>query len=156
MTYERYDRSRNSVHLEDGNGDSLEIEYDRLGQVKALVDGGGNVYSIERNRNGTLKRSVFPDNSEENYTYRPNGLNVNTRAGVTKQFNYDNDGRVVWKDSGSDDVTTYQYDNNGNMIAASILVKSEKCHFHTTMTRSFSRCNTQVTFPLIINLLIKV
>ena len=109
----------NAVHLEDGNGDSLEIKYDRLGQVNVLKDGGGNMYRVDRNRNGTLRRSVFPDNTEENYIYRTDGHDVVTRNGVTKHFNYDNDGRVVWKDIGADDVTTYQYDDSGNMIAVS-------------------------------------
>ena len=106
------------MYLEDGNGDSLEVEYDRLGQVKVMKDGGGNVYSVERHRNGTLKKSVFPDESEEIYKYKTDGHDVVTRNGVTKQFNYDNVGRVVWKDIGNEDITTYQFDNDGNMIAA--------------------------------------
>ena len=106
------------MYLEDGNGDSLEVEYDRLGQVKIMKDGGGNIYSVERNRNGTLKKSVFPDQSEEVYEYRTDGHDVITRNGNIKQFNYDNNGRVVWKDIGNGDVTTYQFDNDGNMVAA--------------------------------------
>ena len=106
------------MYLEDGNGDSLEVEYDRLGQVKIMKDGGGNVYSVDRNRNGTVNKSVYPDKSEEVYKYRTDGFDVVTRNGKTKQFNYDNFGRVVWKDIGDGDSTTYQFDNDGNMLAA--------------------------------------
>ena len=106
------------MYLEDGNGDSLEVEYDRLGQVKIMKDGGGNVYSVDRNRNGTVNKSVYPDKSEEVYKYRTDGFDVVTRNGKTKQFNYDNFGRVVWKDIGNGDSTTYQFDNDGNMLAA--------------------------------------
>ena len=106
------------MYLEDGNGDSMKVIYDSKGRVYSLTDAGGNIYSVERNENGTLKTIVFPDKCEENYFYRPYSYKVVARSAVTKQFNFDNSGRVVWKDSGNDEVTAYRYDATGNMISS--------------------------------------
>lgn len=119
VAYERFESKSNLVHIEDGNGDPLELEYDRFGQVKLLKDGSSNIYQVERNENETLKKSIFPDKTEELYFYRPYGFDIATRNGVTKQYNYDNAGRVVWKQFGDDDITSYQYDERGNILAAS-------------------------------------
>jgi len=108
----------NTIRLEDGNSDSITFVFDDHSTIKKLLDGEGNAYEMRRFDNGSIYRYVFPDGTFEDFQYSKKSTYVRSRDKRVKTFDMDDKGRIVYKNIGNDDTTSFLYDNQGVITEA--------------------------------------
>ncbi|XP_053382663.1 uncharacterized protein LOC128549615 [Mercenaria mercenaria] len=104
--------------VEDGNGDKIKTIFNEKYQLTTFVDGQGNKYDIVINENGTLRNLKYPDGTNKTYRYIQNGHITTTHSGATKRYEYNDRKQLLMKDIGNNSITTYAYDETGNLIRA--------------------------------------
>ncbi len=98
------------------DGLTTRYSYDIAGRLTGLTDSKGQTTQWQLNGPGQLMKKIYPDASEENYTYDNSGhleSYVNRRSQVT-WINYDNDGQphdIQAYDNLSYSITTFTYDS---------------------------------------------
>ncbi|XP_060589875.1 uncharacterized protein LOC132745057 [Ruditapes philippinarum] len=118
VTKRKYENNGRHIVIEDGNGDKIKTIFNGKNQLTAFIDGRGNRYDIVLNENGTLSNISFPDGTTRTYRYAHNGHTTTTQSGGTKRYEYNDKKQLQMKDIGNNSVTTFEYDETGQLTRA--------------------------------------
>ncbi|XP_053392818.1 uncharacterized protein LOC123564214 isoform X2 [Mercenaria mercenaria] len=118
VTRRIFDKKGYRLTIEDGNNDRIQAMFNEVGQLTDFFDGGGNAYHITLNENGTLRNISYPDGTNKTYRYFENNHMTTTQTGAVKRYEYNERKQLVMKDIGENKITSYEYDDIGNLVKA--------------------------------------
>ena len=136
-TYE-YDANGQVTKVTDGNNQTIEYTWTKLGQKKSIKYPTGDSVSYSYDNNGNLIKVTDTNNGVTNYTY--DALNqVKSKKlpnGAESTYTYDKNGWLRQREETSNGASkqsyTYEYDKNGNRI------KETKVSSGTTETTRYT------------------
>lgn len=137
-----YDENNNLVQIIDSSGNITSTEYNSMGKVALATDEKGRRTSYEYDNLGNLIEINYADGTSESFTYdnEGNNLTATDRLGRTVTMEYDGVGNLLSKtypngaavtytynalnQLTSENGTSYQYDDAGNLISVTSDTKS--------------------------------
>ncbi len=112
----QYDKQNRLVQMTDSSG-SIRNEYNSIRQRSASIDRLNKRTEYLYDNRGNLSRTIYPDGTEESFTYDAEGrkLSFTDRAGRITNYTYDKLGRLIKTEYPDGTSTQTEYDELGRV-----------------------------------------